>query len=52
MELALGVWSAMHGLSVLLVEGQLGRFDRPVSAAGAASLVARSMFEGLMPRSG
>jgi AcrR family transcriptional regulator len=50
MQLALGMWSAMHGLSVLLVEGQLGRFDRPVRAAGVASLVARLMFEGLMPR--
>jgi AcrR family transcriptional regulator len=50
MQLSLGMWSAMHGLSVLLVEGQLGRFDEPVRAAGVASLVARLMFEGLMPR--
>jgi AcrR family transcriptional regulator len=50
MQLALGMWSAMHGLSVLLVEGQLGRFDRPVIAAGLAGLVARFLFEGLIPR--
>jgi AcrR family transcriptional regulator len=50
MQLALGMWSAMHGLSLLLVEGQLGRFDRPVTAAGLASLVARFLFEGLRPR--
>jgi AcrR family transcriptional regulator len=30
MQLALGLWSTMHGLAVLLVEGQLGRYDRPV----------------------
>jgi AcrR family transcriptional regulator len=50
MPIALGLWSAMHGLSVLLVEGQLARFDRPVPTADVAGLVARLMFEGLMPR--
>ena len=50
MQLALGLWSAMHGLAVLLVEGQLGRYDRPVEAAKLASLIARLVFEGLTPR--
>jgi AcrR family transcriptional regulator len=50
MQLALGVWSMMHGLSVLLIEGQLGRFDRPIRAAYLAELVARLLYEGLMPR--
>jgi AcrR family transcriptional regulator len=50
MHFALGLWSAMHGLSILLVEGQLGRFDTSVRAASVAGLVARLMFEGLMPR--
>jgi AcrR family transcriptional regulator len=50
MQLALALWSAMHGLAVLLVEGQLGRYDRPVEAAKLASLTARLVFEGLMRR--
>ena len=33
MQLALVLWSSMHGLAVLLTEGQLGRHDRPVQAA-------------------
>jgi hypothetical protein len=50
MQLALALWSVMHGLSVLLVEGQLGRFDRPVEAAKLAKLVAGLLFEGLLRR--
>ena len=50
MQLALALWSTMHGLAVLLVEGQLGRFDRPVDAAKLASLVTRLLFEGLLRR--
>jgi hypothetical protein len=37
-------------MAVLLVEGQLGRFDRPVEAAKAAPLVAQLLFEGLLRR--
>ena len=52
MQLALGLWSTMHGLAVLLVEGQLGRYDRPVEAATMAKLVAGLLFEGLLRRKG
>jgi AcrR family transcriptional regulator len=50
MLLALGLWSGMHGLAVLLVEGQLGRYDRPVVVETLAASVTRFLFEGLMPR--
>ncbi|HEY3818185.1 MAG TPA: TetR/AcrR family transcriptional regulator [Polyangiaceae bacterium] len=50
MQLALALWSTMHGLAVLLVEGQLGRYDRPVDAAKLAKLVANLLFEGLLRR--
>jgi AcrR family transcriptional regulator len=50
MQLALALWSSMHGLAVLLIEGQLGRYDRPVDAAKLASLVSGLLLEGLMPR--
>jgi AcrR family transcriptional regulator len=50
MQLGLALWSAMHGLAVLLVEGQLGRFDRPVDAAKLAALVGRLVLEGLLRR--
>lgn len=50
MQLALALWSTMHGLAVLLVEGQLGRFDRPVEASKFAALVTRLVFEGLLRR--
>ena len=56
MELALVLWSSMHGLAVLLTEGQLGRHDRPVQAAKVARLVSGLLLEGLLmrpaPRSG
>jgi hypothetical protein len=56
MELALVLWSSMHGLAVLLTEGQLGRHDRPVQAAKVATLVSGLLLEGLLtrpaPRSG
>jgi AcrR family transcriptional regulator len=52
MQLALALWSTMHGLAVLLVEGQLGRFDRIVDAAKMAQLVAKLLFEGLLRREG
>jgi AcrR family transcriptional regulator len=48
MLFALGLWSTMHGLAVLLVEGQLGRYDRPVEAAKMSKLVAGLLFEGLL----
>jgi AcrR family transcriptional regulator len=50
MQLALALWSSMHGLAVLLVEGQLGRFDRPVDPAKLASLVTHLIFEGILDR--
>ncbi|WP_437886283.1 TetR/AcrR family transcriptional regulator [Sorangium sp. So ce307] len=50
MQLALVLWSSMHGLAVLLTQGQLGRFDRPVEAAKLANLVSGLLMEGLMPR--
>jgi AcrR family transcriptional regulator len=51
MEIALVFWSSMHGLAVLLTEGQLGRHDRPVEAANVARLVSGLLLEGLLPRS-
>jgi AcrR family transcriptional regulator len=50
MQLALLLWSSMHGLAVLLTEGQLGRYDRPVEAAKLARLVSGLLLEGLLPR--
>lgn len=50
MEIALVLWSSMHGLAVLLNEGQLGRFDRPVDAARVVRLVSGLLLEGLLPR--
>jgi hypothetical protein len=50
MEIALVLWSSMHGLAVLLNEGQLGRFDRPVDAAKVVRLVSGLLLEGLLPR--
>jgi AcrR family transcriptional regulator len=50
MQLALVMWSSVHGLSVLLTEGQLGRYDRPVEAAKLASLVSGLLLEGLLRR--
>jgi AcrR family transcriptional regulator len=50
MQLALVLWSSMHGLAVLLTEGQLGRYDRPVDATKLTGLVSRLLLEGLMPR--
>jgi AcrR family transcriptional regulator len=52
MQLALLLWSGMHGLAVLLVEGQLGRYDQPIEAAKLASLIGKLMLEGLLPRAG
>jgi len=50
MEIALVLWSSMHGLAVLLTEGQLGRHDRPIEAANVAKLVSRLLLEGLLMR--
>ena len=50
MPIALSIWSAMHGLAVLIIEGQLGRFDRPADAGKLAKLVADQLFEGLLRR--
>jgi AcrR family transcriptional regulator len=52
MQLALALWSSMHGLSVLLTEGQLARYDRPVRAAKLARLVSRFLLQGLLRRRG
>ncbi len=46
-QLALAWWSMMHGLSVLLIEGQLGRYDRPIDAAKLARLVSGLLMGGL-----
>lgn len=50
MQISLALWSSMHGLAVLLIEGQLGRYDRPIHAAKLASLVSGLVLEGLMRR--
>ena len=50
MQLALLLWSSMHGLAVLVTEGQLERYDRPVEAAKLARLVSGLLMEGLLPR--
>jgi AcrR family transcriptional regulator len=50
MQLALVLWSSMHGLAVLLTEDQLERYDRPVEAAKLARLVGGLLLEGLLPR--
>jgi AcrR family transcriptional regulator len=50
MHLALLFWSTSHGLAVLLTEGQLGRFDRPIEAAKLAAMVSGLLLEGLLPR--
>ena len=50
MHAALGLWSTMHGLAVLLIEGQVARYDRPVDATTLAKLVAEVLFEGLLRR--
>lgn len=50
MQLALAWASMMHGLSVLPIEGQLCRYDRPVDAAKLASVVSHLLFEGLASR--
>lgn len=47
MQIGLALWSTMHGLAVLLIEGQLGRFDRPTEAAKLTQLVTSLVFEGL-----
>jgi AcrR family transcriptional regulator len=50
MELALSLWTSMHGLAVLLTEGQLGRYDRPIAAEPVARLVTGMLLDGLRPR--
>ena len=50
MEIALVLWASMHGLAVLLTEGQLGRHDRPVQAVGVAKLVSGLLLDGLLRR--
>ncbi len=50
MQLALSLWTSMHGLAVLLTEGQLGRYDRPIEAAKLSELVSGLMLEGLLVR--
>jgi AcrR family transcriptional regulator len=50
MKIALALWSTMHGLAVLVIEGQLGRHDTPADAGKLAVLVADLLFEGLLRR--
>ncbi len=50
MHHALAFWTSTHGLAVLLVEGQLGRYDRPIDAVKLSSLVTRLLLEGLLAR--
>jgi AcrR family transcriptional regulator len=50
MHLALACWASMHGVAVLLIEGQLGRFDRAVDAEGIARLVSGLVVEGVATR--
>jgi AcrR family transcriptional regulator len=50
MQLALLLWSSMHGLAVLLTEGQLGRYDRPIEAAKLGALIGRLVLQGLLAR--
>jgi AcrR family transcriptional regulator len=50
MQLALAFWSSMHGLAVLLTEGQLGRYDRPIDALKVAKLVSGLLLDGLLVR--
>ncbi len=47
LQIALVLWSSMHGLAVLLTEGQLGRYDKPMEAAKLASLVSAWLFQGV-----
>jgi AcrR family transcriptional regulator len=50
MQLALALWTSMHGLAVLLSEGQLGRYDRPIEAVKLTGLVSGLLLEGLLAR--
>lgn len=50
MQLALALWTSMHGLAVLLTQGQLGRYDRPIDAAKLSVLVSGLLLEGLLAR--
>jgi len=51
MHHALAFWTSTHGLAVLLVEGQLGRYDRPIDAVKLSALVTRLLLAGLLERS-
>ena len=50
MQLGLALWASIHGLAVLLIEGQLARHDRPVDAASLSALVSGLLLEGLRAR--
>ncbi|HSU38649.1 MAG TPA: TetR/AcrR family transcriptional regulator [Polyangiaceae bacterium] len=52
MHHALAFWTSTHGLAVLLVEGQLGRYDRPIDALKLSALVSRLLLEGLLAAPG
>jgi AcrR family transcriptional regulator len=53
MHHALAFWTSTHGLAVLLIEGQLGRYDRPIDAVKVTGLVSTLLLEGLLaPLSG
>jgi AcrR family transcriptional regulator len=47
MQLALVLWSSMHGLAVLLIEGQLGRYDRPLEGEKLASMISGWIIKGI-----
>jgi hypothetical protein len=49
-QLALALWTSMHGLAVLFTEGQLGRYDRPIEAVKITGLVSGLLLEGLLAR--
>lgn len=48
-RIGLVLWTSMHGLAVLLAQGQLARFDRPVNASKLAKLVFADIVQGLRP---
>ena len=47
--LALTAWSGMHGLSLLLISGDLGKIiSMPTEAQALTSAVTRMLLEGLL----
>ena len=50
LQLGLAIWSSIHGLALLLIEGQLARHDRPIDAGALAKLVGGLLLDGLRAR--